>query len=189
MSVGDNIIVTRNVEKRLMKQAQAAVPFDLRARLIDYVSPAAVVLFVAGPIAYNVLDLDFGVDGTVLLAGWSLGLLGAFSLVDRISQGALIQRFALVRGKLQRLADQRMRQIAEAEAFYASAEWKLLRDEVVREQGRRCRDCGATISVDGDVTVDHILPRSTYPHASLSKENLRVLCRSCNSRKRDREPG
>ena len=36
---------------------------------------------------------------------------------------------------------------------------------------------------DDDVTVDHKKPRSKYPSLALKRDNLRVLCRVCNSRK------
>jgi hypothetical protein len=52
-----------------------------------------------------------------------------------------------------------------------------LRERVYQRDGHRCVDCGAT----EDLTLDHIYPWSlggpdTY-------ENLRLLCRPCNSRK------
>ena len=76
----------------------------------------------------------------------------------------------------------------DAEAFYESPEWEAVRAAIIEEQGSTCRDCGAAIDSDGAVTVGHRLPRSEYPHLALSRDNLRVLCRSRSSRKRGREP-
>jgi hypothetical protein len=45
---------------------------------------------------------------------------------------------------------------------------------------RKCKVCGS----DVDLTIDHIMPVSRGGRTSL--ENLQVLCRACNSRKRDK---
>lgn len=55
-----------------------------------------------------------------------------------------------------------------------------LRDQVMARDGHRCVECGSTY----DLTLDHILPWSLG--GPDTEENLRVLCRSCNSRKGDR---
>ena len=46
---------------------------------------------------------------------------------------------------------------------------------------------GIAFRKDSDITVDHIKPRSKYPELALEIENLRVLCRSCNSKKGGKE--
>lgn len=51
---------------------------------------------------------------------------------------------------------------------------------VFRRDGFLCRECGS----DADLTIDHIHPVSRGGDNSL--ENLRVLCRCCNSKKRAR---
>jgi hypothetical protein len=51
------------------------------------------------------------------------------------------------------------------------ARWVFARD------GNTCLECGAT----DDLTVDHIVPESRG--GQLVPENLRTLCRSCNSKK------
>ncbi|WP_132254722.1 HNH endonuclease signature motif containing protein [Methylobacterium segetis] len=68
-----------------------------------------------------------------------------------------------------------------AESFYTSVAWTTLRDEVVRERGRRCEalGCGRT---SGRVFVDHIVERRDGG-APLDKANLQVLCGSCHTRK------
>jgi 5-methylcytosine-specific restriction endonuclease McrA len=59
----------------------------------------------------------------------------------------------------------------------------LLRQEVIDKQGRICQECGRRIDTEFDLTVDHIKPRSKFPDQALDESNLRVLCRSCNSKK------
>jgi hypothetical protein len=145
-------------------------------------------LIAGGLIAYYVFDPHFGIEGRYLLAAWSVGLLVLLVLADRASDGELSKRFVLVRARLRRLVEERNRRIDDADAFYTSPEWKLLRDAIIEEQGRICRDCGAAINSGLEVTVGHVLPRSRYPHLALSRDNLQVLCRSCNSGKRDRDP-
>ena len=48
------------------------------------------------------------------------------------------------------------------------------------ERWRCCACCGST----EDITIDHIIPLSKGGDDELN--NLRLLCRSCNSRKGDR---
>ena len=74
---------------------------------------------------------------------------------------------------------QRMRQ--EKDLFYRSSEWRSLRYQVLREQSACCSCCGRSPRVHGVVLhVDHILPRSKFPHFALVKSNLQVLCDDCN---------
>lgn len=54
---------------------------------------------------------------------------------------------------------------------------KQIRDQVFARDGRVCAGCGATSSL----TIDHIRPVAHGGTDAL--ENLRVLCRRCNSRK------
>ena len=140
-----------------------------------------------GPIAGLELALDFGINGIIALAVWVFGLMILLHIFGRIIDRESAKRSGLVRVRLQALAEERKRLIDEGKTFYASPEWKLLRNEVISEQGRRCGVCGTTAIRDRDVTVDHIRPRSKHPHLALSKDNLQVLCRSCNARKGNRE--
>ena len=85
--------------------------------------------------------------------------------------------------KVHQIAEKRRIDIEERQIFYGSAEWLTLRKKVIAEQGRVCAICKKYIRDDIDITVDHIKPRSKNPHLALRKENLRVLCRQCNSSK------
>lgn len=64
--------------------------------------------------------------------------------------------------------------------FYFSREWRALRYRVLREYGSRCQCCGATPESSKQVHVDHIKPRSKFPHLELEFTNLQVLCEDCN---------
>ncbi len=55
--------------------------------------------------------------------------------------------------------------------------WLRLRDEAIRSHPY-CSACGST----EDLTGDHIVPRSKGGIA-MTVEDVRVLCRSCNSKK------
>lgn len=69
----------------------------------------------------------------------------------------------------------------EKDHFYRSPEWRSLRYQVLREQSACCACCGRSPRVHGIVLhVDHILPRSKFPHFALDKSNLQVLCDDCN---------
>ena len=100
-----------------------------------------------------------------------------------ISKKEEAQRSHKVTTRMEQLARDRQQRIDEANMFYASPEWRLVRNRVVQEQGRICQDCGEDIKDDFDLTVDHIKPRSKFPELALDASNLRVLCRRCNSAK------
>ncbi len=53
-------------------------------------------------------------------------------------------------------------------------------------QYHTCKGCGMTLDseVRGEVTIDHIIPQKCYGTNAIT--NLQVLCRSCNSRKKDK---
>jgi hypothetical protein len=141
-----------------------------------------------GLIAYYAFDLHFGIEGRYLLVAWSAGLLALLVFADRVSDGELSKRLVRVRARLTRLVEERSRWIGDANTFYTSPEWKLLREAIIEEQGHSCGDCGAAIDSRMKVTVGHRLPRNKYPSLALSRDNLNVLCRSCSLRRRDREP-
>jgi 5-methylcytosine-specific restriction endonuclease McrA len=68
--------------------------------------------------------------------------------------------------------------------FYQSQEWREVRYEALVRNGRRCLACGCS---DKQLHVDHIRPRSKYPHLALSINNLQVLCVDCNLGKSNKD--
>jgi HNH endonuclease len=54
--------------------------------------------------------------------------------------------------------------------------------KVVRRDGQICRSCGRSVT-DDQVEFDHIIPISRG--GTTSTENLRLLCRTCNRKKKD----
>lgn len=63
--------------------------------------------------------------------------------------------------------------------FYASDEWRQLRYRVLRRYNFYCMACGSR-PPKVVLHVDHIKPRSKYPHLELDENNLQVLCEACN---------
>lgn len=61
--------------------------------------------------------------------------------------------------------------------FYDSNQWRRLRYKVLTFYGRKCMCCGA---MEGQMHVDHIKPRSRFPHLQYDFENLQILCADCN---------
>jgi 5-methylcytosine-specific restriction endonuclease McrA len=102
---------------------------------------------------------------------------------SRIQKAEAAKRQPKVTARLEELARERQKKIEDANAFYASPEWRLLRQKVIEQHGRVCQECGRHITDDFDVTVDHVNPRSIYPSQGFDVSNLRVLCRSCNAKK------
>lgn len=66
---------------------------------------------------------------------------------------------------------------AEFDAFYRTPQWRRLRMEAFLKYGRRCACCRAK---NKPFHVDHIRPRSRYPHLELDLNNLQILCEDCN---------
>lgn len=68
--------------------------------------------------------------------------------------------------------------------FHNCQEWLELRYRAFREYGATCMNCGCR---SGSLQVDHIKPRSKYPHLELEFCNLQVLCKPCNHGKRNHD--
>ena len=83
--------------------------------------------------------------------------------------------------------DTRHETISKQREFYSSPEWQALRRRVIREEGERCYICSKLAS-GSDLAVDHIRPRSKFPHLALERSNLHVICRFCNSAKGAMDP-
>lgn len=66
---------------------------------------------------------------------------------------------------------------AEFEAFYWSRAWRELRYLALKKYGATCQCCNTKNKV---MHVDHIKPRSKFPHLELDLSNLQVLCEDCN---------
>jgi 5-methylcytosine-specific restriction endonuclease McrA len=62
--------------------------------------------------------------------------------------------------------------------------WKVFREQILRERGEVCEDCGADgVMIDRHMHVDHIIPRAEAPELMFEPLNVRVLCPSCHSSK------
>lgn len=89
--------------------------------------------------------------------------------------------------KKHRLAEadrlQKMEQTRLERDFFNSPKWNALRYRILRRYGFACMCCGATSRTGAVIQVDHIKPRSKYPHLALNEDNLQVLCKPCNDGK------
>lgn len=75
--------------------------------------------------------------------------------------------------------------VKKERGFYDTKAWKALRYEVLKTYGRKCMNCGK--SKDTVIHVDHIKPRSLFPHLELDFNNLQVLCQDCNEGKSNKD--
>jgi len=71
--------------------------------------------------------------------------------------------------------------------FYGSKEWIGLRYRVLKHYGGCCMLCGVRAGKGVVLHVDHIKPKSKYPHLALKFDNLQVLCDVCNLGKSNRD--
>ena len=181
VSLTEKIVITTVVEKRLRKKAEKDIP-PIRAEIVarnieqGFWVLLALSAYVIIP-SFGWLALGFYIGVPIVVHLIIIGIL-ADPRRERREQVGL---------RVRELAEERKEKIEEAQSFYSSPEWAKLREQVIKEEGRVCAQCGRPIKDNNDVTVDHIRPRTKYPHLELSRENLRVLCRSCNSAKKDSE--
>ena len=198
VTLGENLVVTNYVETRLKKTDSMEIASNLPSKPQGYYNDrialwATLAVCWGTGILYGLSDLakpnPSGLKWIIGLAWFFIPILVASMFADKFS-GPRTQYErrveGLVHNRTLRLAHERARTIQEREVFYSSPEWKLLRDTVISEEGRRCGDCGIFINNAEDITVDHILPRSKFHALALDRKNLRVLCRRCNSAKGNR---
>lgn len=179
--ISKGVVITSNVKKRLTRDAQAEIPLSSRHIKADSWS----IWGISIPIIYMIFlyflkihDLKYWVVGFI-----TIPLL--YAITDFIISKELDKRLPVVDERLKQLAQKRKQRIDEYKRFYQSSEWRLLRNQIIKEHGNVCRECGKKITDKNDLTIDHILPRSKFLHKALENSNLRVLCRSCNSKKGD----
>jgi HNH endonuclease len=67
--------------------------------------------------------------------------------------------------------------------FLSSHQWKRTRMKALTLYGNVCECCGASPKTGAMICVDHIKPRSLFPHLALDITNLQILCEECNSGK------
>lgn len=122
-----------------------------------------------------------GVYAAVLcLAARGDGTVDPEDLSERGVHPALIAR--MIEGDLLAVTDGRLVPMIQYPVSGSTRRWipVSVRREVMERDGFACLECGAV----EDLSLDHIVPHSHGGPETV--ENLRVLCRPCNSRKRDR---
>lgn len=189
VTIGQQIQITQAALGRLKKKAALDVPTTWRDDLAAWMPVLCFLGFCVT--AYGAVliasSLRLGlawywyVTGIYILPAIFVG----FSIWASIKLSA--PRQALVDTVVVQHAREREASIAEAEQFYASPEWNVKRASAVNRLGNICAKCKHKIRKEFDLTVDHILPRSKYPHLALNDDNLQILCRKCNSAKGNRE--
>jgi len=175
IKIAEDIIVTEHVHRRLRRKAQREVG-DTASYWLARIIPVIAVL--GSMHLIDIVKENFGSDGAIfgiMFGGLFLAIAG-YCLFESVWQGKITRVTTI-------LAHTRQQEIQEQNRFYASPEWRLVREQVLQEQGSVCQHCRRRISNDYDVTVDHIKPRSKFPELALDKSNLQVLCRRCNSAK------
>ncbi len=188
VNISDELVVTENVKNRIVRQATTALPKEekivIGERLQSYL-PLTLIILSA------LTGLIFGPDLTWL--GWTVlavvGILVPFGIWTGIAlwlEAPLSSRTTRIHQITVALTQERADRMRDREFFYSTPEWRALRQQVIKEDGKTCAECRVRINGSKDLTVDHIVPRSLYPELALKRDNLQVLCRSCNSSKGDR---
>jgi hypothetical protein len=65
--------------------------------------------------------------------------------------------------------------------LYMKSDFKKLKKEIIKEEGRICYICNKVISKDEPATIDHVYPKSRY--GKDTRDNLRCCCKKCNDNK------
>lgn len=60
--------------------------------------------------------------------------------------------------------------------------WSKIRSYMLNKHDHKCMKCGKTPKLK-DLHVDHIKPKSKYPHLKYKIKNLQLLCKKCNFEK------
>jgi len=185
VSLADNLIVTKAIEIRLRKRAKRDVPPTRVEKLGDNVSKLSIIVFWGSAyfVAHAIFP-EFSYFFWLTIIGWAFGIpYAVIWVIDRLLYKSRKERAERIAGRIAELAEQRRKAIEEALRFYQSPEWSAARKLKIKEDGPFCKECRKHIKDDIDITVDHIRPRSKFPELALDRTNLRVLCRSCNSKK------
>ncbi|ARJ41389.1 hypothetical protein B1H58_04785 [Pantoea alhagi] len=72
-------------------------------------------------------------------------------------------------------------------SFYQTKEWRKLRYQAFKKYGNNCAVCGRSPKDGLIMHVDHIKPRSRYPHLALEITNLQIMCKECNVSKSNKD--
>jgi hypothetical protein len=169
----DGIVLTNRSLQRLKKIAETEVTITFRYWI------GSPVLFLAAIAGMWGAWKFAHVYGPQIGLGWAPIGAAAVCLLC-ILAGAGRQKLARRTGEL---VKRRKADLEETERFYSSPEWWIARKANIKQQGRLSVTCRVAIRRDTDLTVDHIKPRSKFPHLALEISNLQVTCRACNSRK------
>ena len=173
------LVVTGFVKKRLKKEAEANIPYSATYKLSQLVLIACSIL----PLVTLFWGIDIGDS-----KGWFIGLLAVFSTYPVLMLALMWwvaeskKREPFVDAEIERLATERKDSMDLAKTFYRSAEWKLLREQIMNQHQNVCRMCNRVLD-RSEITIDHIMPRSKFPDLPLVANNMQVLCRPCNSSK------
>jgi len=185
VSITDDVVVTSVVQKRLRGKAETEIPDDITA-VEDKMKMGVFTFFI---ITGVILFLNTKGMVSLFALGWGLALpfLITFGVSKLLFDKPKRERNEKIQLRMRELAGERKREIEQRKQVYAAPEWGKLRKQVIKENGRKCAQCGKFIKNNDELTVDHMQPISKYPDLVFKRDNLQVLCRQFNSAKRDRE--
>ncbi len=192
IDIGDGLIVTPRVAGRLRRSAEAEIPPPPPLAQLQFMKNIALPI---GAVVLFIILLRLSSDrfdsgewpgwlGYAVTLGGGIGVpIAVLLIIERLMAPMATEHAKAVHARELELARERRDLISERDRFYSSSEWQALRAQVIREDGSVCSLCRRSIKPGEDLTVDHIRPRSRFPDLALSRANMQVLCRSCNSRK------
>ena len=178
IEIANGIVVTEHVHKRLWQKAKRQIGVT---KICKYVRLSYLIIFyIAMWVSFylneyvkQIADDNFSVIIKIVVYLLATVVCGVFEY----------RLHYIIANETVKLARIRQLEIQEKKRFYNSAEWRLIREQVIQDKGCICQECGRRILNDYDLTVDHIKPRSKFPELALEKSNLQILCRNCNSSK------
>lgn len=69
---------------------------------------------------------------------------------------------------------------------YKSKRWKRKRENVLRRDDYKCKECIRYGRVTQASTVHHVKPAEDHPELAFDNENLISLCHACHNKMHDR---
>lgn len=188
VELADNLVVTTAVKKQLKSKAMSEIPETVAVKLGGLIEDFVFPMFWLPGIIIIWKSDEFSLTlGIVIFFLYFVFPYTIYKIMSHILAVPRAERIEKIDKKILDLAWERKKRIEERDQFYSSPEWVIIRGQIIEKEGNICALCGVKIRKKADITVDHIKPRSANLDLALDKNNLRVLCRRCNSQKGNRE--
>lgn len=110
-------------------------------------------------------------------------ILDDFNGITQVDLAQCVHRFNKKKTKVK----SKKKKAKSKSPLWVDNEWKEVRYKALKLGNGSCCLCGATAKDGIKLHVDHIKPKSLYPHLEYELNNLQVLCEICNVGKSNKD--